>query len=87
MHNGDLNQSVAWLTENGRNETESIRRGQLQEVWGLEGVDFYQSVPPRHSAAAAVGKALSDRPTGLFTNRVADYLFLLHFLFLSALHL
>lgn len=55
LHNGDSNQSLQWLMSHGSKETDSIRRGELSEVWGLEGVDFYQEqghwIPPINIAA------------------------------------
>jgi len=56
LHNGDLSQSLSWLRDNGRNETEAIRRGHIQDVWGLEGVDFYQSIRRAQATAARAGQ-------------------------------
>jgi len=66
LHNGDTAQSVHWLTESGFAETDALRRGQVhREVWGLEGVDFYQekghwvpcvALAAEEDAAAAASK-------------------------------
>jgi hypothetical protein len=40
--NGDTNQAVNWLMDNGFQEMENIKNGKEPENWGLEGVDFYQ---------------------------------------------
>ncbi len=40
--NGDANQAVNWLMDHGFQELENARNGVNSEIWGLEGVDFYQ---------------------------------------------
>lgn len=65
LHNGDATQSLHWLKEHGANEVASLRRGVIQEPWGLEGVDFYQEsghwAPRVLVAADAAEEPTADR--------------------------